>query len=81
MLAREGIAWLAGTIAATAEGMGQNITANAAALMATDLVDCTKDHLAQVMYAVLLENKGHLSLNAVLQQLDRVCGCYGKGNG
>lgn len=77
MLTREGITWLAGTIAATAEAMGQTITANAAALMAADLADYTKDQLAQAMHAVRLENKGRLSLNAILQQLDRVCGRYG----
>lgn len=77
MLNRSDIPWLTGAIAGTAEAMGQVITPNAAALMASDLADYTKPQLAQALHAVRIEGKGRLSLNIILQQLDRICGRYG----
>lgn len=70
MLDDHGITWLAKELALTAETMGQAISKNAAAMMATDLSTFTMDQLTTALNRTRMECTGKLTLKAILDQLD-----------
>lgn len=70
MLNNEGITWLAGELAATAEAMGQTISTNAAGLMTADLAKFSQEQLRTALSRTRMECTGKLTLKAILDQLD-----------
>lgn len=77
MLSDEGIDWLSGELAATAEALGQTISENAAALMAADLSNFPQDQLRIALSRTRMECTGKLTLKAILDQLDALQGRLG----
>jgi len=78
MLSCDEQAQLAGAICATAETLGQTISANAAALMAEDLAVYPAQLIRNALQACRRELTGRLTLAAVLQRIDAADGRPGK---
>jgi hypothetical protein len=69
MLSSVEISQLAMALCATAETLGQTLSANAAAMMASDLAEYSQDDLAVALRACRRECKGRLTLSEILQRL------------
>ena len=78
MLSSDDIAELAGAICATAETLGQTISATAAKLMAEDLSVYPPADIRKALQACRRELTGKLTLAAVLQRIDAEDGRPGK---
>ncbi|RDL13437.1 hypothetical protein [Pseudomonas jessenii] len=78
MLSSDDIAELAGAICATAETLGQTISATAAKLMAEDLSVYPPADIRKALQACRRELTGKLTLSAVLQRIDAEDGRPGK---
>ncbi|MBD1600885.1 hypothetical protein [Pseudomonas typographi] len=78
MLSSDEIAELAGAICATAETLGQTISANAAQLMAEDLAEHEPAAIANALRACRRELSGRLTLAAILQRIQAADGRPGK---
>jgi hypothetical protein len=74
MLSCDQTAELAVALCATAETLGQTLSANAAALMAQDLADYGMDDLANALQACRRELTGKLTLAAILQRIQAADG-------
>ena len=74
MLSCDQTAELAVALCATAETLGQTLSANAAALMAQDLADYGMDDLANALQACRRELTGKLTLAAILQRIQEADG-------
>ncbi len=74
MLSCDQTAELAVALCATAETLGQTLSANAAALMAQDLADYGMDDLANALQACRREVTGKLTLAAILQRIQAADG-------
>lgn len=74
MLSCDQTAELAVALCATAETLGQALSANAAALMAQDLADYGMDDLANALQACRRELTGKLTLAAILQRIQAADG-------
>ena len=74
MLSCDQTAELAMALCATAETLGQTLSANAAALMAQDLADYGMDDLANALQACRREVTGRLTLAAILQRIQAADG-------
>lgn len=69
MLSSAEISQLAMALCATAETLGQTLSANAAAMMASDLAEHSQDNIAEALRACRHECKGKLTLSEILQRL------------
>jgi hypothetical protein len=78
MLSSEEIAQLAGAICATAETLGQTISATAAELMAGDLAEFSTQDIRTALQACRRELTGKLTLAAVLQRIQAEDGRPGR---
>lgn len=78
MLSSDDIAELAGAICATAETLGQTISASAAKLMAEDLSVYPPADIRKALQSCRRELTGKLTLAAVLQRIDAEDGRPGK---
>lgn len=78
MLSSDDIAQLAGAICATAETLGQTISASAAKLMAEDLAVYPPADIRKALQSCRRELTGKLTLAAVLQRIDAEDGRPGK---
>jgi uncharacterized cupin superfamily protein len=78
MLSSEDLAQLAGAICATAETIGQTISATAAELMAEDLAVYPPMDIRRALQSCRRELTGKLTLAAVLQRIDAEDGRPGK---
>lgn len=78
MLSSEDLAQLAGAICATAETLGQTISATAAELMAEDLAVYPPMDIRRALQSCRRELVGKLTLAAVLQRIDAEDGRPGK---
>ena len=78
MLSSEEVAQLAGAICATAETLGQTISAGAAKMMAEDLAGYPIDHIRSALQACRRELTGKLTLSAILQRIQAEDGRPGK---
>ncbi|WP_447902435.1 hypothetical protein [Pseudomonas serbica] len=78
MLSSDDIAELAGAICATAETLGQTISASAAKLMAEDLAVYPPMDIRRALQSCRRELTGKLTLAAVLQRIDDEDGRPGK---
>lgn len=74
MLSSAEINQLAMALCATAETLGQTLSANAAAMMASDLAEYSQDEIAMALRACRRECKGKLTLSEILQRLQAVDG-------
>lgn len=74
MLSCDQTAELAAALCATAETLGQVLSANAAELMAQDLADYGMDDLANALQACRRELTGKLTLAAILQRIQAADG-------
>lgn len=74
----EQLAQLAAAIVATAETLGQTISANAAQLMAEDLAEYPAEHVAAALRACRRELTGKLTLAAILDRTQAADGRPGK---
>jgi hypothetical protein len=74
MLSFEEQAQLAAAMCATAETLGQTLSANAAGLMAQDLADYTVTDIAAALQACRRELTGKLTLAAILQRVQAADG-------
>ena len=74
MLSCDQTAELAAALCATAETLGQVLSANAAELMAQDLADYAMDDLASALQACRRELTGKLTLAAILQRIQAADG-------
>lgn len=77
-MAPDQLARLALAICATAESLGQVLSANAAELMADDLADYSSDAIATALRACRRELTGKLTLAAILQRVQAADGRPGK---
>lgn len=66
--------WLLEQILATAELLGQEMTARTAAVFADDLAGYPQDVLAKALARVRAEHRGRLTPSAVLERIDEVAG-------
>jgi hypothetical protein len=78
MLSSEEVAQLAGAICATAETLGQTISAGAAKMMAEDLAGYPIEHIRSALQACRRELTGKLTLSAILQRIQAEDGRPGK---
>lgn len=78
MLSSEQVAQLAGAICATAETLGQTISAGAAKMMAEDLAGYALEHIRDALQACRRELSGKLTLSAILQRIQASDGRPGK---
>lgn len=78
MLSSEDLAALAGAICATAETLGQTISAGAAQLMAEDLAEHDPLDIRRALQACRRELTGKLTLAAILQRIQAADGRPGK---
>lgn len=78
MLSSEQIAQLAGAICATAETLGQTVSAGAAKMMAEDLAGYALEHIRSALQACRRELTGKLTLSAILQRIQAEDGRPGK---
>ncbi len=78
MLSSEDVARLAGALCATAETLGQTISANAAQLMAEDLASYEAADIRAALQACRRELTGKLTLAAILQRIQASDGRPGK---
>jgi 5'-deoxynucleotidase YfbR-like HD superfamily hydrolase len=78
MLSSEEVAQLAGAICATAETLGQTISATAAELMAGDLAEFSTQDIRTALQACRRELTGKLTLAAVLQRIQAEDGRPGR---
>lgn len=78
MLSSEEIAQLAGAICATAETLGQTISATAAELMAGDLAEFSPKDIRSALQACRRELTGKLTLATVLQRIQAEDGRPGR---
>jgi len=78
MLSSEEVAQLAGAICATAETLGQTISAGAARMMAEDLAGYPIDHIRNALQACRRELTGKLTLATILQRIQAADGRPGK---
>lgn len=78
MLSSDAVANLAGAICATAETLGQTISANAAQLMAEDLASYEAADIRAALQACRRELTGKLTLAAILQRIQASDGRPGK---
>ena len=69
MLSSDAIAQLAAAIVATAETLGQTISATAAEMMADDLAEFGQDEIKAALRACRRELAGKLTLSAILQRI------------
>lgn len=69
MLSSDAIAQLAAAIVATAETLGQTISATAAEMMADDLAEFGRDEIKAALRACRRELAGKLTLSAILQRI------------
>lgn len=74
MLSSDQLAALAGAICATAETLGQTLSANAAKLMAEDLADYPAQSIKDALQACRRELTGKLTLAAILQRVQAADG-------
>lgn len=77
-LSSDQIASLAAAIVATAETLGQTISANAAQLMAEDLAEYPAEHVAAALRACRRELTGRFTLAAILERTQAADGRPGK---
>lgn len=78
MLTYEQAAELAGALCATAETLGQSLSASAAELMAQDLAEYSEDQIAGALQACRRELTGKLTLAAILQRINAADGRPGR---
>jgi hypothetical protein len=78
MLSSEEVAQLAGAICATAETLGQTISAGAARMMAEDLAGYPIEHIRGALQSCRRELTGKLTLSAILQRIQAADGRPGK---
>lgn len=78
MLSSEEIAQLAGAICATAETLGQTISAGAAQLMAEDLAEYSANDIRKALQSCRRELTGKLTLAAVLSRIQAEDGRPGR---
>lgn len=78
MLSSDAVANLAGALCATAETLGQTISANAAQLMAEDLASYEAADIRAALQACRRELTGKLTLAAILQRIQASDGRPGK---
>lgn len=78
MLSSEDLAALAGAICATAETLGQTISAGAAQLMAEDLAEHDQLDIRRALQACRRELTGKFTLAAILQRIQAADGRPGK---
>lgn len=78
MLSSEDVARLAGALCATAETLGQTISASAAELMAEDLAGYEAPDIRSALQACRRELTGKLTLAAILQRIQAADGRPGK---
>ena len=74
MLSSDQLAALAGAICATAETLGQTLSANAAKLMAEDLADYSPQSIKDALQDCRRELTGKLTLAAILQRVQAADG-------
>lgn len=78
MLSSDDVAQLAGAVCATAETLGQTISAGAAQLMAEDLAEHDPSDIRRALQACRRELTGKLTLASILQRIQAADGRPGK---
>ena len=78
MLSYDELADLAAALCATAETLGQSLSASAAELMAEDLADYSVPELLSALKACRREVTGKLTLAAILQRVNAADGRPGR---